>query len=228
MTIRSLSSLWRLARSSLPPRPALWSAIISPSSRIRFETCSSRFIRGWTFWVRIESSSTSVTALWRRSLSDWRRVRRPERSFRARTYDRKSRSLQVHQVGEGGQVVRHPAEDLVLLQVLGDGDLHGPVEGQLAVVDLLEDVDDQAEGVVALQDLAAEPLAGDLDLLGQADLLVAGEQGDLAHLRQVHPDRVVDPPGDLVEVLGGQLAVVVVVLVVDRCPRARRRSRRRR
>jgi hypothetical protein len=31
-----------------------------------------------------------------------------------------------------------------------------------------------------------------LDLLGQADLLLAGEQGDGAHLRQVHPDGVVD------------------------------------
>jgi hypothetical protein len=117
----------------------------------------------------------------------------------------------AHQEFERLQVVRHPAEDLVLLQVLGHRDLHRAVEGQLAAVDLLEDVDDQAQRVVALQDLAPEPLAGDLDLLGQADLLVAGQQRDLAHLRQVHADRVVDAPGDLVEVLGGEFAVVLVV-----------------
>ena len=121
----------------------------------------------------------------------------------------------LHQVGQRRQVVRHPAEDLVLLQVLGHRDLDRPVERQLAVVDLLEHVDDQGQREVALEHLAAEPLAGDLDLLGQADLLVAGQERDLAHLGQVHPDRVVDPPRDLVEVLGGQLAVVLVDRLVD-------------
>ena len=47
-----------------------------------------------------------------------------------------------------------------------------------------------------LEDLAAETAAArDLDLLGEADLLVAGEQRDLAHLGQVHADRVVDALG---------------------------------
>ena len=111
--------------------------------------------------------------------------------------------------------MRHPAENLLLLQVLGHRHLDGPVERQLALVDLLQDIDDQGQGEVAFEDLAAEPLAGDLDLLGQADLLVAGQERDLAHLGQVHPDRVVDPPRDLIEVFDGQFAVVVVDRLID-------------
>ncbi len=111
--------------------------------------------------------------------------------------------------------MRHPAEDLVLLEVLGDRHLDGAVERELALVDLLEDVDDQGQGEVALEHLAAEPLAGDLDPLGQVDLLVAGEQRDLAHLGEIHPDRVVDAPGDLVEVLGRELGFLVVGRLLD-------------
>ena len=66
--IRSLSSLTRLARSSLPARPARYSLSRKTSSPIRAEICSSRFISGWTFWVRIDSSSTRLTALHRRRL----------------------------------------------------------------------------------------------------------------------------------------------------------------
>ena len=41
----------------------------------------------------------------------------------------------LHQVLERLQVVRHPLEDLVLLQVLGQRDLDRAVERQLAGVD---------------------------------------------------------------------------------------------
>ena len=111
---------------------------------------------------------------------------------------------------QGHQVVRHPPQDLVLFQVLGDRHLDGAVEGELAVVDLLEDIDDQGQGEVALEHLAAEPLAGDLDPLGQVDFLLAGQEGDLAHLGQIHADRVVDPPRDLVEVFGRELGFLVL------------------
>ncbi len=111
--------------------------------------------------------------------------------------------------------MRHPPEDLVLLEVLGHRHLDGAVERKLALVDLLEDVDDQGQGEVALEHLAAEPLAGDLDLLGQVDLLVAGQERDLAHLGQIHPDRVVDAPRDLVEILGRQLGFLVLQRLLD-------------
>ena len=69
------------------------------------------------------------------------------------------------------QVVRHPLEDLVLFEVLGQRHLDGAVEGQVAGVDALERLDDLLQGAVALQHLAAEALAGDFDLLGQGDFL---------------------------------------------------------
>ena len=67
--------------------------------------------------------------------------------------------------------MRHALEDLVLLQVLGQRHLDGAVERQVAGVDALERLDDVAQGVVAFEDLAAEALAGDLDLLGERDFL---------------------------------------------------------
>ena len=124
---------------------------------------------------------------------------------------------------QGHQVVRHAAQDLVFLQVLGDRDLHGAVERELAFVDLLEHVDDQRQGKMALEHLAAELLAGDLDPLGQVDFLLAGQQGNFTHLGQIHANRIVDPPGDLVEVFGrelgflflGLLGRIVVGLVIE-------------
>ena len=51
-------------------------------------------------------------------------------------------------------------------------------------------------------------LLAELDGLGQDDLFLGGQQGDLADLLEVHPDRVVDPDhvgGDGLELLGGRL-----------------------
>ena len=48
-------------------------------------------------------------------------------------------------------------------------------------------------------------LLAELDGLGQDDLFLGGQQGDLADLLEVHPDRVVDPDhvgGDRLELLG--------------------------
>ena len=39
----------------------------------------------------------------------------------------------------------------------------------------------------------AEAGAGQLDLLGQGDLLLPAQQRNLAHLRQIHADRIVRP-----------------------------------
>src|SRR5207245_9098536 len=73
------------------------------------------------------------------------------------------------------EVVRHALEDLVLLEVLGERDLDRAVEGQIAGVNTLERIDHLAQGVVAFEDFAAETLAGDFDLLGESDFLVALE-----------------------------------------------------
>src|SRR5208282_1585670 len=115
-----------------------------------------------------------------------------------------------HQVLEGLQVMRHPPQDLVLLEVFGNRDLDGPIEGEITLVDLLEHVDNQGQGEVALEHLAAELLAGALDLLGEVDLLFPGEQGNLAHLGQVHANRIVDPSRDVFEILGRELGFLVL------------------
>ena len=53
-----------------------------------------------------------------------------------------------------------------------------------------------------------DELLAELDGLGQDDLFLGGQQGDLADLLEVHPDRVVDADHvgtDGLEVLGGRL-----------------------
>ena len=106
------------------------------------------------------------------------------------------------------QVQRDALADGALVGlVLGGADLHRPVERQVAVVHLLEDLDRRLKAVVALEHLRAENLAGDFDLLGQGDFLLAGEQGDLAHLGEVHADRVVDPLGRSLGQLGLEVQV---------------------
>ena len=106
--------------------------------------------------------------------------------------------------------------------------LDGAVERQVAGVDALERLDDLAQGVVALQHLAAEAAAGDLDLLGQGDFLLAVEQRDLAHLGEVHAHRVVDAAAVAVGVLErGQVGVGEDDLLGDGDRRPRRAPRRR-
>ena len=119
------------------------------------------------------------------------------------------------------QIVRQPAENLVLLELVGHRDLHGAVEGQLAVVDPPQHLHRRLHHVVAFQDLVAEPRAGHLDLLGQGDFLLPGQQRNLAHLRQIHANRIVGPGFVLdagQQVFGGQVqfGVVFFVVVQDR------------
>src|SRR5207302_7386679 len=59
-------------------------------------------------------------------------------------------------------------------------------------MDALESIDHVTEGIVAFEDFAAEAFAGDLNLLGERDFLIAGEEWYLAHLGKVHADGIVD------------------------------------
>ena len=120
------------------------------------------------------------------------------------------------------QIVRQPAENLVLLELIGHRDLHGAVERQLAVVHAPQHLDRRLHHVVALQHLVAEPGAGDLDLLGQRDFLLPGQQRNLAHLRQVHAHRIVGPRFVVLD--PGQQVVGAHVQLRDRA--LRRRPRR--
>ena len=110
---------------------------------------------------------------------------------------RRDEQLQGALVGQraADQVVRLLAERQAVLG-LGRARLAlGVVEGPLV------ERDDPLPG--RLDHLLAE-----LDGLGQDDLFLGGQQGDLADLLEVHPDRVVDPDHvgrDGLELLGGGL-----------------------
>ena len=96
-----------------------------------------------------------------------------------------------HQVVECGEVVGHPRLHLLLGESLGERHLDRAVEGERAFVHLAERVDGGLQGVGRAENRPTEPLAGDLDSLGERDLLPAAQERDLRHLGEVHPDRVV-------------------------------------
>jgi hypothetical protein len=74
-------------------------------------------------------------------------------------------------------------------------DFHGPIEGEIPVVDLLKDFRRRLQAVIAFQYLRAENFPCDFDFLRQPDFLLARQQRDFAHLREIHPDGVVDALG---------------------------------
>ena len=92
---------------------------------------------------------------------------------------------------ERAQIVGHAARHLLLGEAFGERDLDRAIEGQLARLDPLEDGDRRTEGVVIRQDRAAIAASRDLDLLGQADLFLPGQQGDLRHLAEIGADWIV-------------------------------------
>jgi hypothetical protein len=100
--------------------------------------------------------------------------------------------VELQQALDGGEVCRDALLDLLLRMRLGSRDSHGAVERQLLGMHVLQDLDGFASRVVALEHLPAEDHARRLDLLRQPDLLFTREQGDRAHLREVHADGIVD------------------------------------
>ena len=80
--------------------------------------------------------------------------------------------------------------------ILGGADLHRPVERQIAAHPPAGEFRPRSAGSSRFRaPWTAEDLPGDLDLLGERDFLLAGEQRDLAHLGEVHAHRIVDPLG---------------------------------
>ena len=118
------------------------------------------------------------------------------------------------------QIVRQATEDLVLLELIGYRDLHGAIERQLAVLDAPQHLHGRLHHVIAFQHLVAEPRPGKLDLLGQGHFLLPGQQRNLAHLRQVHPHRIVGPrfvldPGQQILGRDVQLRIVLFIILQD-------------
>src|SRR5262245_18944185 len=101
--------------------------------------------------------------------------------------------LDVDGQAQGQELLAERLDDLRVVVGLGVGiDLERSVEGQLAAQHLLERLERGRHAQPRAHGLLAEALARDLDRLRQEDLLVACEQRDLAHLREVHAHRVVD------------------------------------
>ncbi len=113
------------------------------------------------------------------------------------------------------QIRGQAAENLVLFQLVGHRDLHRAVKRQVALVDPPQDLYRRLHDVVALQYLAAELGPRLFDLLRQRDLFPPREQGNLAHLRQVHAHRIVRPRVVLVDAFQEAVDVHVEIKAVQ-------------
>src|SRR6185436_9806345 len=81
-------------------------------------------------------------------------------------------TIALQQIVERPQVVRQTAENLFLLQLVGHGDLHRAVEGQLARMDAAQNLDRVLHDVIAFEQAAAEAPARELDFLCQGNFLL--------------------------------------------------------
>ena len=112
------------------------------------------------------------------------------------------------------QIERQAADDVVTLQPIADGDLHGPIKGQLAAMNPLQQANGCSQYEVALQQSAAKPAASQLDLPRERSLLLAGQQRKLADLAQIEPHGIVSPRRTPdVRRLG--LVVIEILLLAD-------------
>jgi hypothetical protein len=102
--------------------------------------------------------------------------------------------VQLKQLLDRRQVRGDPLGQLVLGVLVQRGDPQRPVERQVAAAHALERRHRLRHDVVALKAAPPEDHPRGLDLLGQPDLLLPRQQRDGAHLGEVHPHRIVDPP----------------------------------
>ena len=106
----------------------------------------------------------------------------------------------------------------MLFELIGHRNLHRAIEGQLAVLHAPQHLHRRLHHIIAFQHLVPEAGAGKLDLLGQRHLLLPGQQGNLAHLRQVHPHGIVGPRFVFLDarhqVVGADVQFWVVLFVV--------------
>ncbi len=102
-------------------------------------------------------------------------------------------TVAVDHLADRPQILRNSLPDRALVGlILGGADLHRPIERKVAVINLLQNIDRSLDAVIAFKHPAAENLACDFNLLRKVNFLLAGEQGDFAHLRQIHANRIVD------------------------------------
>ena len=118
----------------------------------------------------------------------------------------KSRFVLQHQMVQRPQVRRKHLQQSRFLPDVDHRNLDRAIQSQSAVADVLQQTDGSLQNVVAGQHAIAKVAAATLDAAGHGHLFLAVEQGNLAHLHQVHPHRVVDPV-----VPAGVLAARIVV-----------------
>ncbi len=130
----------------------------------------------------------------------------------------------LQQLGQRAEIPRHATQDQVLVEAARRRELDSPVKRALPLADLRENLHDLGLCKMAFQDRTAKPRPCDINFRGQTELLYPGQERNLRHLGQVHPDRVVRVARNLIEFFRAQLnvidrvktaAVAIVIEIID-------------
>jgi hypothetical protein len=89
--------------------------------------------------------------------------------------------------------MRQAAKDLILFQFVGNRNLHSAIERQFTSVNAFEDLVSELHYIIALEELCPESASRNFNSFGKADFFIPRQQGNLAHLRQVHANRIIGP-----------------------------------
>ena len=107
------------------------------------------------------------------------------------------RLIGVQKLGDRLEVDNHSLANHALGGQWSRSRLDRPIERHRTGKYLLQQIHCAARTVVALEHLSTKYHPRNLDLSRERNLVPAGQQRDLAHLGQVHADRIVDPSGEL-------------------------------
>ena len=118
------------------------------------------------------------------------------------------------QVSEGFDIRTDPAHDRDFFRGVGHTHFDGSVKSQASIADLFEKFGRSLEHEVGSEHPVAVMESGLFDMSSRQEFLLAGEQGDLAHLHQVHADRVLGRIDDAIvfgeEALGFLVGQIIV------------------
>ena len=121
----------------------------------------------------------------------------------------------------GFQIVGHTPQNLFFFQPVGHRDLNGSVKRKFTFMNSLQCLERGLDHIIAFEQFGTKAATCIFNSLGERDLFMPRQQWDLAHLRQVHPYRVIRPRLNVVDTrenlvsFGLQISFCVILRIDD-------------
>ena len=166
------------------------------------------------------SVTTIMSVMAKPQLDDWKLQQVAERAFsnppqdgeEPSSYARRTIDGAFEQVSEGFDIRTDPPHDRDFFRGVGHTHFDGSVKSQASIADLFEKFGRTLEHEVGSEHPVAVMESGLFDMSSREEFLLAGEQGDLAHLHQVHADWILGRIDDAI--VFGEVALGFLVAEV--------------